>query len=424
MKVKTKVKAGALKMKSCVFILAFVMVTALGFTTNGDTQYQVIYTSQDLSGHSVVAEVNPGGGTSCAGGSDADVSIASFGSYGEVTSNVNLENIWVNAIGHKKFIETFPNDSPVRLGVYKYTGQIRLPRNPVPDATQSEIPEAVQFKVELWDGRDELWPSNKTTLEGNIYWFLNPWNIDYGKIKVYTNDVTGNLILVDTGIYLTPDIDWHAFEVVVDFKSQKFISITIDGEMRVLSDVKLAEVYHPTWGNEVAIGVAQESMAAWPKGDCSAVFTWTTQFRDLELSYYTIVDIDIKLGSESNSINLKSKGVIPVAILSTDCFDATTIDGSTVKFCPAGAAPAHDAGHLEDVNGDGNLDWVGYFKTQETGLSSGDTEASITGKTKDEVPFKGTDSVSSGGGKGGKAAPALNSHSKLTTTWARLKAKH
>ena len=37
------------------------------------------------------------------------------------------------------------------------------------------------------------------------------------------------------------------------------------------------------------------------------------------------VNIDIKPGSETNTINLGSKGNVPVAILSTTVFDATTV---------------------------------------------------------------------------------------------------
>ena len=43
-----------------------------------------------------------------------------------------------------------------------------------------------------------------------------------------------------------------------------------------------------------------------------------------------IVSVDIKPGSHINRINTRSKGVIPVAILTTDSFDATTVDVSTV----------------------------------------------------------------------------------------------
>ena len=48
------------------------------------------------------------------------------------------------------------------------------------------------------------------------------------------------------------------------------------------------------------------------------------------------IAIDIKPGSFPNSINLGSNGVVPVAILSTDTFDASTVDPFTVTL--AGAA--------------------------------------------------------------------------------------
>ncbi|MBC8231525.1 LamG domain-containing protein, partial [bacterium] len=72
------------------------------------------------------------------------------------------------------------------------------------------------------------------------------------------------------------------------------------------------------------------------------------------------VEIDIKPGSYPNSINLKNKGVIPVAILTTEDFDATSVDGTTVTFGRDGAKPIHGGGHLEDVNDDDKLDWVGH----------------------------------------------------------------
>ena len=89
------------------------------------------------------------------------------------------------------------------------------------------------------------------------------------------------------------------------------------------------------------------------------------------------VEIDIKPGSDPNSINPKSKGVIPVAILSSPTFDATTVDASSAEFGPDAASPVHN-GHLEDVDGDGDLDMVLHFKTASTGLEEGMTEACLT----------------------------------------------
>ena len=110
--------------------------------------------------------------------------------------------------------------------------------------------------------------------------------------------------------------------------------------------------------------------------------------------------IDIKPGSDPNSINLKSKGVVPVAILGSAIFDVTTVDVTTLEFGPDSATTAHDltdpmvyADHLQDVNGDGFMDLVCHFKTQEAGLVKGDTDATLTGETNDEEEFTGMDSV-------------------------------
>lgn len=124
------------------------------------------------------------------------------------------------------------------------------------------------------------------------------------------------------------------------------------------------------------------------------------------------VEIDIK-----PSINLKSNGVIPVAILTTKDFDATSVNGATVTFGPSSAKEVHGEGHLEDANSDSKLDWVGHFKTQETGLKDTDKEATINGKTKDGKEFTGKDSINIVGGP--KKAPSLNP--ELTITWGKIK---
>src|SRR5206468_1460260 len=51
------------------------------------------------------------------------------------------------------------------------------------------------------------------------------------------------------------------------------------------------------------------------------------------------VTIDIKPGGFPNSINPKSRGVTPVAILTTATFNATTVKPSAVRFGPIGTEP-------------------------------------------------------------------------------------
>ena len=111
------------------------------------------------------------------------------------------------------------------------------------------------------------------------------------------------------------------------------------------------------------------------------------------------VDIDIKPGSDPNGINPKSKGLIPVAILTDADFDATDVDPSTVTFGPNDATMAHKNAHIEDVDTDGDLDLLLHFRTQDTGIACGDTEAELNGQTYDGVYITGTDSVKTSGCK-------------------------
>lgn len=101
------------------------------------------------------------------------------------------------------------------------------------------------------------------------------------------------------------------------------------------------------------------------------------------------VDIDIKPGSFPNSINPRSKGVIPVAILTTSDFDATTVDPETLVFADASLL----RWTTEDVDYDGDMDMILHFATQEVKIGCEDTEARLDGQTLDGKMFFGTDLV-------------------------------
>jgi len=113
----------------------------------------------------------------------------------------------------------------------------------------------------------------------------------------------------------------------------------------------------------------------------------------IEAATTIMVKLDIKPGGDPNPVTLQSMGVIPVAILTTDTFDATTVDPLSVEFGPSGASEAHGRGHIKDADSDGDLDLVLHFATQDTGIVCGNTFASLTGETFDGQAIEGTDAI-------------------------------
>jgi hypothetical protein len=112
------------------------------------------------------------------------------------------------------------------------------------------------------------------------------------------------------------------------------------------------------------------------------------------------VSVDLKPGEGPNCVNPKSKGTVAVAVLGGD-LDVSTIAQGTLRInsdanpATAGVAPVKIS--AEDVNGDGSLDLVLHFDTQQmkaAGLLnvSGRT-LYVTGEFADGSLFIGSDAV-------------------------------
>lgn len=88
--------------------------------------------------------------------------------------------------------------------------------------------------------------------------------------------------------------------------------------------------------------------------------------------------------------------MIRVAVFGSASFDVTAVDIGSVRFGP-GEAPVVTLGGrpkatYSDVSGDGMLDLLLLFNTQEIGISPGDIEVCLHGQTGGGA-FQGCDGI-------------------------------
>src|SRR5690606_37904596 len=135
-------------------------------------------------------------------------------------------------------------------------------------------------------------------------------------------------------------------------------------------------------------------------------------------SAVTRVDIDIEPGKSKSIDCRKGQEWITVVIYGSAGFDATSVDagsgvvaGRSDLGCRESSAETTFVAlaqprpvqrtlhanqwqwHLDDVNGDGNIDMVMEFRFDYTKLSCDAVAAAVTGQTKDGKRFEGTNRV-------------------------------
>jgi len=116
----------------------------------------------------------------------------------------------------------------------------------------------------------------------------------------------------------------------------------------------------------------------------------------LNVAQVVEVPIDIHPGSEQNVIQLESHGVLPVAILSTQEIDATTVDPMTVRLAGSPVRRTSSGKLLcqaEAVNDDFRVDLLCMVETDALQLSAGDTVATLEAVTFDGTRIQGQDEV-------------------------------
>jgi len=158
------------------------------------------------------------------------------------------------------------------------------------------------------------------------------------------------------------------------------------------------------YGNAADVNETATSAALDQNGDFILTGSGTdasgiSQFLTVKFLDTINVAVDIKPGSFPNSINPRNNGVIPVAILSTDSFDAATVNPASVFFGATGTETKPNHYALEDVNGDGKADLMLQFPTQNTKIVCGTKTGVLTGATSLGQAIKGSDSITTTGCK-------------------------
>jgi hypothetical protein len=123
---------------------------------------------------------------------------------------------------------------------------------------------------------------------------------------------------------------------------------------------------------------------------------WGSNSAVLTIEYLATqeVVIDIRPFTEKNRVRPGRRGGVMVAVLGSETLDVQEIDPETLAFGPAGAPIIERVGSLLlDVNRDGLDDLVSMFRTAETGIEEGDTEACLDGMMLDGVEIEGCDMV-------------------------------
>ena len=112
-----------------------------------------------------------------------------------------------------------------------------------------------------------------------------------------------------------------------------------------------------------------------------------------------IVDIDIRPGGEQNPVNLRSNGVLPLAIFGNDYIDVYDIDLSSLSLdgaLPQTRGNSGKVGTFRDINGDDLTDLILQFWLNDLDIAPGADELILEGLLNDNngsLPFRGVDSI-------------------------------
>jgi hypothetical protein len=125
----------------------------------------------------------------------------------------------------------------------------------------------------------------------------------------------------------------------------------------------------------------------------SAVFP---QAGDAHFRTFVVPSIQVTLDvlrGDRDAVHPGSHGLLTVAILSTDSFDAALLDVATLRFGRTGTEAVAVDARLRDVNGDRRADLVLQFRIPDAGILCGDAKVSVSGMTVTGLAIRGSDTI-------------------------------
>jgi len=181
-------------------------------------------------------------------------------------------------------------------------------------------------------------------------------------------------------------IDPGNFEVNFDYDSMKAIAY-LNGEQKLEADL----------ASDIIVDRVELSAHHSCYDGRNDVYGYFDNVVLLAEPPFITVQIDIKPDSDENTINLDSAGVVPVAILSSNNFDATSIIPESVSLAGARVKMVGKSSKYlcndEDVNGDGLIDIICMVYTAQFMIEPGESTAVLEAETNDGKLVKGEDFV-------------------------------
>jgi hypothetical protein len=105
------------------------------------------------------------------------------------------------------------------------------------------------------------------------------------------------------------------------------------------------------------------------------------------------VTIDVKPGDEPTMIEPNREGMLPVVVLSSPTFEASTIDRASITLGPTGTEATPVRSMVEDANKDGRQDVMVLVRVQDLALKCGDTVIQLKASTTAGVAVEGSEKI-------------------------------